>query len=90
MPYKKWGCPSAHYGISIVRDRGIDPVALSMIESRHGTNGIVFVDGWTGKGAIAAELKKAINHRSGYERALLTVSLIQVAAPNYRHHMTTG
>lgn len=57
---------SFHYGISIIRDRGIDTTALEMIERRHGTRGIVFVDGWTGKGAIAGELERALKDREGY------------------------
>lgn len=44
-----------HYGISIIRDRGIDTTALEMIERRHGPRGIVFVDGWTRKGAMILE-----------------------------------
>ena len=55
-----------HYGISIIRDRGIDEVALGEIEARHGTEGICFVDGWTGKGAITGELNKVLNSRAGY------------------------
>lgn len=60
------GYESRHYGISIVRDRGIDVKALEYIESRHGTEGIVFVDGWTGKGAITGQLIKSLNGRAGY------------------------
>lgn len=51
------GRPAPHYSISIIRDRGIDRVALEHIIARHGRAGIVFVDGWTGKGAIASELR---------------------------------
>ena len=49
-----------HYGISIVRDRGIDQVALEAIIQAHGADNIVFVDGWTGKGAIAGELERSL------------------------------
>lgn len=45
-----------HYGISIIRDRGIDFAALQAIIEQHGAENIVFVDGWTGKGAICKEL----------------------------------
>ena len=45
-----------HYGISIIRDRGIDFAALHAIIEQHGAENIVFVDGWTGKGAICREL----------------------------------
>ena len=60
------GHESYHYGISIIRDRGIDEAALEIIEARHGTAGIVFVDGWTGKGAITGELIRSLEHRPGY------------------------
>lgn len=49
-----------HYGISIIRDRGIDKAALEAIIQVHGAAGIVFVDGWTGKGAISKELNQNI------------------------------
>lgn len=60
------GKPSFHYGISIIRDRGIDGEALKIIERQHGTRGIVFVDGWTGKGAITGELIRTLKGREGY------------------------
>lgn len=60
------GAESYHYGISIIRDRGIDHEALNIIEARHGSEGIVFVDGWTGKGAITGELKRTLTGRPGY------------------------
>lgn len=63
---REMGKTSFHYGISIIRDRGIDGAALDIIESRHGTRGIVFVDGWTGKGAITGELVRSLEHRPGY------------------------
>ncbi|RMS86748.1 cysteine protease StiP family protein [Pseudomonas savastanoi] len=49
-----------HYGISIVRDRGIDKVALEAIILAHGAQNIVFVDGWTGKGAISGEIRRSL------------------------------
>jgi hypothetical protein len=48
---------STHYSVSIIRDRGIDEVALKYIlDCGHAPESIVFVDGWTGKGVIAREL----------------------------------
>lgn len=49
-----------HYGVSIIRDRGIDPVALEAVIQAHGAENIVFVDGWTGKGAISGELERTL------------------------------
>ena len=52
--------PSIHYGISIIRDRGLDPVALQMLLDAYPNSPIVFVDGWTGKGAIYKELARSL------------------------------
>jgi hypothetical protein len=54
------GEPPAHYAISIVRGRGIDVQALRYLAARHDSREVVFVDGWTGKGAIARELNAAV------------------------------
>ena len=54
------GREAVHYGISIVRDRGIDAIALETIIARHGADSIVFVDGWTGKGAISGEVQRSL------------------------------
>lgn len=50
-----------HYAVSIVRGRGIDTVALDHLTARHRASSLVFVDGWTGKGAIARELAAALD-----------------------------
>ncbi|MFI7007247.1 phosphoribosyltransferase [Streptomyces sp. NPDC050145] len=49
-----------HYAVSIVRGRGIDANALRWLAAHHDPRDIVFVDGWTGKGAITRELAAAI------------------------------
>ncbi|MBB5129922.1 hypothetical protein FHS32_006716 [Streptomyces albaduncus] len=49
-----------HYAVSIVRGRGIDANALRWLAAHHGPRDVVFVDGWTGKGAITRELAQAI------------------------------
>jgi hypothetical protein len=63
---KGMGHESYHYGISIIRDRGIDDKAMRVIESKHGTDSIVFVDGWTGKGAITRQLTTSLADRAEY------------------------
>ncbi len=50
-----------HYTVSIVRDRGIDRVAIDYLAAHHDPASVVFVDGWTGKGAIARELAAALD-----------------------------
>ena len=54
------GHDCVHYGISIIRDRGIDFAALETIIAKHGHQSLVFVDGWTGKGAIQKELQRSL------------------------------
>jgi hypothetical protein len=49
-----------HYAVSIVRGRGIDANALRWLAAHHDPADVVFVDGWTGKGAITRELAEAI------------------------------
>jgi hypothetical protein len=51
---------SAHYSVSIIRDKGLDLNALAHICCRHSPQSVVFVDGWTGKGVIGRELKRSV------------------------------
>jgi hypothetical protein len=65
---QEFGRACAHYSLSIIRDRGIDTVALDYIRKRHMDRSIVFVDGWTGKGVIGRELNHSVaayNARTG-------------------------
>ncbi|WP_307844197.1 cysteine protease StiP family protein [Sanguibacter suaedae] len=62
---KRWasyahGLTLPHYAASIVRGRGIDEVALAYLAQHHDPADVLFVDGWTGKGAIARELDAAV------------------------------
>lgn len=54
------GVELPHYAVSIVRGRGIDANALRWLAAHHDPADVVFVDGWTGKGAITRELAAAI------------------------------
>lgn len=72
---RSWGHAAHHYSISIVRDRGIDQVALAHIAERHDPADAVFVDGWTGKGAIAGELRRSLaDHPHGFVPLLAVVA----------------
>lgn len=53
------GVDCAHFGISIIRDRGLDAVAMAHVFAARKPEGVLFVDGWTGKGAISKELSRA-------------------------------
>ena len=56
------GKEAAHYSLSIIRDRGIDATALHhmLTQAKRSPQSFVFVDDWTGKGVIGAELRQAV------------------------------
>ncbi len=72
-----------HYGISILRGRGIDEVALSHIVKQHSDTAIMFVDGWTGKGAIKLELDEAVKQYNLEHGTAIRSDLAVVADPGY-------
>ncbi|WNI15355.1 phosphoribosyltransferase [Actinacidiphila sp. ITFR-21] len=60
------GLELPHYAVSIVRGRGIDANALRWLAAHHDPADAVFVDGWTGKGAITRELADAVRDFGGF------------------------
>ncbi len=72
-----------HYSVSIVRGRGIDTVALDHIVARHDPRDLLFVDGWTGKGAIAAELSEALACYAAAGGPRLSADLAVIADPGH-------
>ncbi len=61
------GLDLPHYAVSIVRGRGIDTTALRWLAAHHDPADVVFVDGWTGKGAITRELGQAVRDFPGFD-----------------------
>ncbi|MGW0116912.1 phosphoribosyltransferase [Streptomyces sp. NPDC003327] len=61
------GLDLPHYAVSIVRGRGIDANALRWLAAHHDPADVVFVDGWTGKGAITRELAEALKEFDGFD-----------------------
>lgn len=64
----------AHFGVSIIRDRGLDRQAMDHVRAARPEADILFVDGWTGKGAIAGELAKAWKSLSGKDALLVVLA----------------
>ena len=63
-----------HFGISIIRDRGLDRSAMEyMIETRPSAE-LIFVDGWTGKGAISGELARSFSDYSDEEPKMVVLA----------------
>lgn len=73
------GHPVHHYSISIVRDRGIDTRALDHVRAHHAPASWVFVDGWTGKGAITRELRSATARYAAARAVDLSTTLAVVS-----------
>jgi hypothetical protein len=61
------GLELPHYAVSIVRGRGIDTTALRWLAEHHDPAQVVFVDGWTGKGAITRELAEAVKPYGSFD-----------------------
>jgi hypothetical protein len=72
-----------HYSVSIVRGRGIDTAALDYIAARHDPRDLLFVDGWTGKGAIATELCEALTAYAAAGGPSLPDDLAVIADPGF-------
>ncbi len=72
-----------HYAVSIVRGRGIDTVALDHITDHHPAQSVVFVDGWTGKGAITRELTAALDAYAAAGGPRLSDDLAVLADPGH-------
>ncbi|AUH43238.1 phosphoribosyltransferase [Streptomyces sp. CMB-StM0423] len=68
------GLDLPHYAVSIVRGRGIDTTALRRLAADHDPADVVFVDGWTGKGAIARELAAALRDFPGFDPRLAVLA----------------
>ncbi|WCD86242.1 Cysteine protease StiP [Streptomyces xanthophaeus] len=68
------GLDLPHYAVSIVRGRGIDANALRWLAAHHDPADVVFVDGWTGKGAITRELKAALGEFPGFDPEIVVLA----------------
>lgn len=76
---KDLGVAVLHYGVSIIRDRGLDAVAYAQIRQQHAYAQLVFVDGWTGKGAISRELRTSVQNDPEFDGVVRLVTLADVS-----------
>lgn len=75
------GLTADHYAISIIRGKGLDEEAVIWLRDNVGLDRVVFVDGWTGKGAIADCLEQSVHEMAGRGLAGLDSRLAVVADP---------
>lgn len=71
---QRLGVSVSHYGLSIIRDKGLDSTALDAVLARHPAESVFFVDGWTGKGAIAQELARSLLAYPQLQNRLITLA----------------
>ncbi|TKG92483.1 hypothetical protein EYV94_18750 [Puteibacter caeruleilacunae] len=79
----RYGIDVPHYSISIIRGKGIDKNALRYILKQHEDQSLLFFDGWTGKGAITRELKKALKEFNESHGTKIGDELAVLADPGY-------
>lgn len=86
---QKYNINVPHYSISIIKDVGIDIAAMNHIYDNtvmtgdHSVADFVFVDGWSGKGAIWNQLNEAVDalHLSNVMWRDLKPTLCMIADP---------
>ncbi|MDQ8044969.1 MAG: cysteine protease StiP domain-containing protein [Solirubrobacteraceae bacterium] len=75
------GVDAPHYTVSIVRERGLDPRALEYLTQRYAPERLVFIDGWTGKGAIGWELQEALDDHASRHGVRIPARLAVLTDP---------
>lgn len=80
---QRHGLDLPHYAVSIVRGRGIDSAALQHLAAHHDAATVVFVDGWTGKGAITQELTEALDAYADQTGTRFNPDLAVLADPGH-------
>ena len=76
-----YGIEVDHYAVSIVRGKGIDQTAMRWLAERYDPERIMFVDGWTGKGAIVRELAAALDAHAAATGQRFSADLAVLADP---------
>ncbi|MFB2586296.1 cysteine protease StiP family protein [Herbiconiux liukaitaii] len=77
------GVDAPHYTMSIVRGVGVDRTALRYLAAHHDPARVAFVDGWTGKGAIARELTAALELYASTDGVRFPDELAVLADPGH-------
>ena len=77
------GLDLPHYTMSIVRGVGMDENALRYLAAAYDPARILFVDGWTGKGAITRELTAALDRFEATDGVRFSSELAVLADPGH-------
>ena len=76
-----YGLDLPHRAVSIVRGRGLDQTAMRWLAAHHESADVVWVDGWTGKGAISRELEAAVTEANALHGTAFSPDLAVLADP---------
>lgn len=77
------GLELPHFTMSIVRGVGLDQTALRHLGAHFDPTRILFVDGWTGKGAISGELSSALDKFAASDGVRFHDDLAVLADPGH-------
>lgn len=77
------GIELPHFTMSIVRGVGLDQTALRYLAANFDPARILFVDGWTGKGAISRELTAALDDFAASDGVRFPDDLAVLADPGH-------
>lgn len=77
------GLDLPHFTMSIVRGVGLDQTALRYLADNYDPARILFVDGWTGKGAISRELTAALDDFAASSGVRFPADLAVLADPGH-------
>jgi Phosphoribosyl transferase (PRTase)/PELOTA RNA binding domain len=77
------GLDAPHFTMSIVRGVGLDQTALRYLAAHFDPERILFVDGWTGKGAISKELAAALEDFERSDGVRFRADLAVLADPGH-------
>lgn len=80
---KTHGLEVPHYAVSIVRGKGLDKAAMAYLTEHHDPRDIMWVDGWTGKGAITKELEQAVAECNAAVGSAYSAELAVLADPGH-------
>lgn len=81
------GIDVSHYSVSIIRGKGIDDNAIAYIMNQENTENLLFVDGWTGKGAIGKVLSQSIKDFNEKYETSVSDELAVLADPAQSAHI---
>lgn len=72
-------CDVKHYAASIIVGFGLDPIAYQWLRNKYAYSQLVFVDGWTGKGAVSTQLHADLSADADYDNTVRLVTLADIS-----------